>query len=58
MYWQPNDGGQWVMADAVGKSYRAVANGAGGPGPTAIAPDGWYTASSGKWVKERLVIGE
>ena len=58
MYWQPNSGGQWVMGDAVGKSYRASAYGAGGPGPSAIVPDDWYTWGSGGWVKERLVVGE
>ena len=58
MYWHPNYGGRWYMGDAVGKYYRAIGPGAGGPGPTAIAPDGWYTWDSAKWVKERLVVGE
>ena len=58
MYWEPdNSGGSWNMGDTVGKSYRAYAHGAGGPGPSAIAPDGWYTYS-GRWEKERLVVGE
>ena len=57
MYWQPYNFGQWIMGDAVGKSYRAYANAFGAPGPTAIAPDAWYTYSGG-WVKERLVVGE
>ena len=59
MYWQPNHGGQWCMGRAIGYWYRAFAHGAGGPGPSAIAPDGWYTVSSSNdWAKERLVVGE
>ena len=60
LYWQYNidvrcaDGmqNQWLIADGVGKGFRAAAFGEPGGGPLDVAPRSWQVAVNGSWVAE------
>ena len=60
LYWQPQDGGKWILADEVGKSIRAVqpdnSSPTFGPPPTS----GWVVRRLGllnnDWVQENIDV--
>ena len=55
LYWQPKDGGQWVICDKVGTGFRAFA-GSDAMIPVNIPPGEWQVSNDAQWIKEALLL--